>query len=100
MHLFKIVRGVQKPVLKISAEPAHIIDDGIHILLVFLRRIGIVKTEIEFPVVFERNAVIQAYRLRVADMQIAVWFGRKTGVHAPLIFVGEKIFVDNIPDEI
>ena len=63
----------------VEAEPAHVALDGVDIFLLFLGRIGVVETQMAATAEFLRDAEIQADRLGVADMQIAVRLGRKAG---------------------
>ena len=88
-HL-EVVRGVMQ-LRPLETEPANVFLDRFDVLDVFLRGIGVIEAEVAQPAEFRRDAEVQADRLRVADVQIAVWFGRKPGVHtaavpsAPLI---------------
>ena len=95
----EIIRGVVEVLAPIEAEPAHVALDGVDIFLLFLGRIGVVETQIAAAAEFLRDAEIQADRLGVADMQIAVRLGRKAGDHlfdAPGIEIG----LDDVADEI
>ncbi len=77
----EIVGGVVKVLPPIEAEPAHVALDGVDIFLLFLGRIGVVETQMTAAAEFLGDAEIQADRLGVADMQIAVRLGRKAGDH-------------------
>jgi hypothetical protein len=63
----------------VEAQPAHVGLDGVDIFLFFLRRIGVVEAQAAMAAEFLRHAEVQADRLRVADMEIAVRLGRKAG---------------------
>ncbi len=63
----------------IETEPAHVALDGIDIFLLFLGRIGVVEPQMAAAAEFLGDAEVQADRLGVADMQIAVRLGRKAG---------------------
>ena len=63
----------------VEAEPAHVALDRVDIFLLFLGRIGVVVTQIALSAELLGDAEIQADRLGVADMQIAVGLGRKAG---------------------
>jgi len=63
----------------IEAEPAHVALDGVDIFLLFLGRLVSSKRKITVSAEFLGNAEIQADRLGVADMEIAVRLGWKTG---------------------
>ncbi len=77
VELFEIIRGVIKILAPIEAEPAHVGLDGIDIFLLLLGRIGIVEAQIAVAAEFLGDAEIEANRLGVADMEIAVRLGRK-----------------------
>ncbi len=55
--------------------------DGIDILLLFLLRIGIVEAQVGLAAELVREPEVDADRLGVADMQIAVGLGGKAGLH-------------------
>jgi len=57
----------------------HGIDDGIDVLLFFLFRVGVVEAQVAGAAVLERQAEIEADRLGVAEVQIAVGLGREAG---------------------
>ena len=83
----------------IEAEPAHVALDGVDIFLLFLGRIGVVETQMTAAAEFLGDAEIQADRLGVADMEIAVRLGRKAGDHrfdAPGIEIGLHDVADEI----
>ena len=61
----------------IEAEPAHVALDGVDIFLGFLGRIGVVVTQIAMAAELAGDAEIEANRLGVADMQIAIRLRRK-----------------------
>ena len=65
----------------VEAEPAHVALDGVDIFLLLLGRIGIVEAQVTAAAEFLGDAEIQADRLGVADMQIAVRLRRKAGDH-------------------
>ena len=60
-----------------EAQPAHRIEDRVDVLLVFLDRVGVIKAHVAAPGVVDRQPEVQADRLGMPDMQIAVGFGRK-----------------------
>lgn len=63
------------------------------------RGICVVKTEIAHSAVFFRDAEVDAYRLCVTDVQIAVGLRRRSRLHAGVIYVC-KILVYKISDKI
>jgi hypothetical protein len=62
-----------------KAQPLHGVEDGIDVLLVFLDRVGVVEAHVAAAAVVLRQAEVQADRLGMANMQVAVGLGRETG---------------------
>ena len=100
IHNVKIVGGKEEAVSEIRPQPLDIPADGIHKLRLFLRRIGVVKAEIEAPPVFFRDPVIQKDGLRVSDMEVAVWLRGEAGLHlmvSSLLQIPVDLLLDKIP---
>src|SRR5712691_7750193 len=83
----------------VEAEPAHISLDGVDIFLLLLGRIGVVEAQVAAAAEFLRHAEIEADRLGVADVQIAVRLRRKAGYHRS-VALGVEIRLDDVADEI
>ncbi|MCY1429457.1 hypothetical protein D9M71_453750 [compost metagenome] len=79
MQLVEIVGGVAHLARPLEAEPAHVALDGVDVFLVFLRRVGVVEAQVAIAAEFPGQAEIQADRLGVTDMQVAVGLRRETG---------------------
>ena len=99
VKLLEIIRGVIEVLAPVEAEPAHVALDGVDIFLLFLGRIGVVEAQIAVAAELLRDAEIEADRLGVADMQIAVRLGRKAGDHL-LDAPGVEVGLDDVADEI
>ena len=82
VELLEIVRGVIEVLAPVEAEPAHVALDGVDVFLLFLGRIGVVEAQVAAPAELLGDAEIEADRLGVADVQIAVRLRRKAGHHA------------------
>ena len=83
----------------VEAEPAHVGLDGVDVLLLLLERVRVVKAQVAAPAELARDAEVQADRLGVADVQVAVGLGREPrddGVDAPIGQVGG----DDVADEV
>src|SRR5215469_878062 len=76
----------------------HIALDGVDVFLLLLRRIGVVEAQMTAAAELLRDAEIEADRLGVANVQIAVGLRRKAGHHG-VALCGE-IRLDDIADEI
>ena len=61
----------------------HVFLDGIDVFNLFLAWIGVVKTQIALAAEFRGKTKIEAYRLGMADMQIAVRFRWKARCTLP-----------------
>ena len=77
VELLEIVRRMVEMLAPVEAEPAHVALDGVDVFLLLLHRIGVVEAQVAAAAEFLRHAEIQADRLGVADMQIAVRLRRK-----------------------
>ena len=100
VELLEVVGRVEQPVVPVAAEPAHVVDDRVDVLLLFLGRVRVVEPQVELAAVLFGEAEVQADALGVADVQIAVRLGRKARVHAPAVFAGSAVGIDDLLDEI
>ena len=100
VELFIVIGGIIETILPVKSQPFHVSDDRIHIFLVFPARIRIVHAQITGASILGGDAKIKADGLGMSDMEVSIRFGRKSGGHTALVFVGLQIFFDNIPDKI
>ena len=100
VELVEVVGGVEEAVFPLEAEPADVLHDGIDVLRLFLLGIGVVEAQVGLAAELRRQAEVQADRLGVADVQIAVRLRRKARVHAPLILVGLQVVQNDVANEI
>ncbi len=99
VKLLEIVGGVIEVLAPVEAEPAHVALDGVDIFLLFLHRVGIVEAQVAAAAEFLGDAEIQADRLGMADMEIAVRLRGKAGDHltdAARVEIG----LDDVADEV
>ena len=82
-----------------ESQPTDIVLDGIDEFLAFLERIGVIEAEIAMTPVFFRQSEIQADRLGVADMEVAIGFRRKTGMHPAAMFAGGQVPGNHLANE-
>ena len=79
----EVVRAVVDTAARLLAgQPLDVLPDGVHVLGIFLDRVGVVVAQVEQAVVFLRDRPVDEDRLCRADVQIAVRLGRKTGMNA------------------
>ena len=86
-------------VAPVEAEPPDIALDGVDELLLFLDRVGVVEPQVTASAVLFRHPEVQADRLGVAQVQVAVRLRRKPGddrLHSARF----EVSVDLIADEI
>src|SRR6185295_14490513 len=97
--LVEIVRGVVEVRAPVEPQPAHVRLDRVDVLLLLLERVGVVEAEVAVAAELARKAEVQADRLRVADVQVAVGLGREARHHR-LVLPGAEILRHDLPDEI
>jgi len=100
VHLLEVVGGVVVVRAPIEAQPADIRLDGIGVFDILLDGVGVVHAQVAFPVVLERHAEIQADGLGMADVQIAVGFGREARDDLAAILAGAVVLRDDLADEV
>ena len=83
----------------IEAKPAHVVLDGVDIFLILPGRIGVVVAQIALAAEFLRDAKIQADRLGVTDVQIAVRLRREAG-NDFFMPAGGQVGANDFADEI
>ena len=99
VELLKIVGCVIKIFSPIKAEPVHVALDGVDIFPRLLGRVGVVVAQVAMAAEFLGYAEIQADRLGVADMQIAVRLRREAGDDR-LVPTRSQVGADDVADEI
>ena len=75
----------------------HLRFDELDVLLV---GVGIVKAQVAGTLVVNGDAKIQADRLGVADMQVAVRLRKETYCHTSLVFIFGQVGINNVANEI
>ena len=100
--LLKVVGPVEKAVAPVKAQPVDVLLDGVHVLRVLLGGVGVVHPQVAQSAELLSGAEVDAQRLAVADMQIAVGLRRKTGVdgHALKLSAGGDVLLDKSVDEV
>ncbi len=90
----EVVGGVEFAVVPVAAEPMHVFADGIDVFGIFLHRIGIVKAQVAQAAVLAGQAEVDADRLGVADVQVAVGLRGKAGMHLGPETPGGVVLID------
>ena len=91
VKLFEIVGSI---VLlgPVEAQPVDVLLYGVDILGVLLDGVGVVEAQVGLAAVLLRQTKINAYRLGVADVQVAVGFRRETGLDASVLALAQALF--------
>src|SRR5262249_22565547 len=74
--------------------------DRFDVLGFFLLGVGVVEPEVGVAFELVRETEVEADGLGVADVQVAVWLRRKTGLHVSVVFVGLEIVEDDVANEV
>ena len=77
-----------------------IILDGLDKFFLFLGRVRVVKAQIAHAAETLRRQKIDGQRLHVADVQVAVRFGRETRLHAAAVLALGDIGLDGLPNKV
>ena len=99
IELLEIIRRVIKVFAPIEAEPAHVALDGIDIFLLLLGGVGIVEAQVAATAEFLGDAEIEADRLGVADVEVAVRLRREARDHQRVLS-RRQIGIDDLTDEV
>jgi len=97
VHL-EVVRGVAQ-FRPFEAQPAHVVLDRRDELGIFLRRVGVVEAQVAQAAEFAGDAEVQADRLGVADVQVAVGLGGEACADRRMFPAGE-VLADDLADEV
>ena len=100
VELVKVIGGVEAILAPVEAQPAHVFLDGVDVFDIFLGGVGVVEAQVALALIIAGQAEIQADALGVADVQIAVGLGGKTGDHPPAPFARGHVFVDDVADKV
>ena len=81
-----------------ETEPLDVFFDGVDVFVVFFFWVGVVETQVAQAVVNIRQTEVQADGFGVADVQVAVGFGREAGLDG-FVFAAFEVFFDDGADE-
>ena len=98
-ELFKVITR-KTDLCPFKTKPANIVLNRLHKLLALLLGVGVVKTQVAKPLEFTGDLKIQANRLGVPDLQVAVRFRRETCLHPPIMFPGGYVGSHHLANEI
>jgi hypothetical protein len=95
----EVVRGEVQVLAPVEPEPADVGLDSLDVLLLFLHRVGVVEAQVTAAAVLTGDAEVEADRLSVPDVEVAVRLGREAGDDNPDPTVA-KIGGDELAEEI
>ncbi len=99
-ELIEVVGGVAETV-PLEAEPAHILLDGVHVLLLFLLGIGVVKAQVGEAAELVGQIEVEADGLGVADVQVSVGLRRKARLNDGVaVLLRLQILDEHLADEV
>src|SRR6185295_14816893 len=78
----------------------HVFHDGFNVLGFFLRWIGIVKTQVALTAKLGGQSEVEADGLGMADVQVAVWLWRKSGLYTTSMFATRDVLDHDVSNEI
>src|SRR5207302_9128572 len=97
---FEIIGGVVQALAPVEAEPADIVHNGIDVLAFLLGGVGVIEAEIAQAAVLLREAEVEANRLGMPDVKIAVRLRRKARVNAAAEAPRLVVLLDALFDEV
>ncbi len=99
VQLLEVVGRVVEVLAPVEAEPADVRLDRVDVLLLLLHRVRVVEPEVAAAAELLRDPEVQADRLRVPDVEVAVGLGREArddGADA----AGADVGGDDLADEV
>ena len=100
VELVEVVRGVERLAAPVETEPAHVALDGLDVLRVFRGRVRVVEAQVAVTAVLLGDAEVEADRLRVADVQVAVRLRREPGDDLAAVLARGDVGAHALADEI
>src|SRR5437867_5505728 len=100
IELLEVVAGVMQVLAPVEAEPAHVVHDGVDVLLALLGRVGVVEAQVAAAAVVSRQPEVDADGLGVADVKVAVWLGREARDDLAAEAAGAEVLLDDLADEV
>ncbi len=79
VELAEVIRGVVEVLAPVEAQPAHVRLDGVDVRLLLLDRVGVVEPQVAVAAELLRDAEVEADRLGVTDVEVAVGLRREAG---------------------
>ena len=100
VELIEVIGGEVQTIFPVESQPPDIPLDPLYEVHVLRLWIRVVEPEVAQAAILFRHPEIQADRLGVADMEIAVWFGGKSSHHLAPELPALHVRVDDLAYEI
>ena len=100
VELIEVVGGVESLSAPIETEPAYIAFDRFDVLCVLRGRVRVVEAQVAVTAVLLGNAEVEADRLCVPDVEVAVRFRREAGDDAAAVLPRGHIGTHLLADEV
>ncbi|MNC35625.1 hypothetical protein D3C75_841140 [compost metagenome] len=99
VQLVEVVGGVTLLAGPLEAQPLNVRLDRVNVFLVFLGRVGVVEAQVALAAEFLGQAEVQADRLGMADVQVAVGLRREAGDDLGVL-AGFQVGLDDRAEEV
>src|SRR5260370_514762 len=99
VELIEIIGSIKKPI-PLKPKPVDVDHDRLNVLGLFLLGIGVIEAKIGMSPKFVGQSEIDANRLGMTNVQIAVRLWREPRLHAAAMLVGLEILNNNVADEV
>ena len=99
VELLEVVGRVVEVLAPVEPQPAHVRLDGVDVLLLLLDGVRVVEAQVAAAAELARDAEVEADRLGVADVQVAVRLGREAGDDRR-VPAGPQVGGDDLADEV
>ena len=100
VQLLVVIRRVVLAAVPVEPQPLDVFPDRVDVLNVFLDRVGVVKAQVAVAAKFGGDAEVEANRLGVPDVQVAVRLGREARDDLAAVGAGGDVGGHNLTDEI
>jgi hypothetical protein len=91
----EIIRSPAHSAVPFESQPADVLLNGQRVFIGFLFRIGVIEAQVASALIVLRQPEIQADGFGVANVQIAVGLGRKSGGDDAMLARGQIVFNDS-----
>jgi len=99
VELLEVICRVIRVLAPIEAQPVDVLLDRFDIFRLLLGGIGVVHPQVAAPLIVARDPEVEADRLGVADVEIAVRLRRESRDHQRVLS-RRQIGIDDLADEV